>query len=141
MLDVNWLTPTKVRELSVTVEGGMFVVNYLTQRLSFYENPRRRIEWDALGVMQGTGEGDMTRYAITGREPLRVQWESFITRLTTGSGPIASGWDGLAALSTASAIQASGNEHEPKVPGYRTVDGPYATAAPQPSPRQSVEQA
>ena len=38
MLDVNWLTPTKVRELTATGERGMYLVNYLTQDLYFYEN-------------------------------------------------------------------------------------------------------
>ena len=37
-LDINWLTPTKIRELSVIGERGMFVANYLTQDLTFYEN-------------------------------------------------------------------------------------------------------
>ncbi|MBA3300417.1 MAG: Gfo/Idh/MocA family oxidoreductase, partial [Thermoleophilaceae bacterium] len=35
LLEVNWLTPTKVRQLTVTGEDGMFVVDYLTQDLSF----------------------------------------------------------------------------------------------------------
>ena len=132
VLDVNWLTPTKVRELSVTAEGGMWVVNYLTQDLSFYENPRKSIEWDTLGVVRGTGEGDMTRFAIERREPLLVEWESFVERLATGSGPSATGQDGFAALSIATAIQRSGAAHEPVTPGYREP-------AAQPSPALGVE--
>ncbi len=132
VLDVNWLTPTKVRELSVTAEGGMWVVNYLTQDLSFYENPRKSIEWDTLGVVRGTGEGDMTRFAIERREPLLVEWESFVERLATGSGPTATGHDGYAALSIATAIQRSGAAHEPVTPSYRHP-------AAQPSPALGVE--
>lgn len=37
-LSINWLTPTKVRELYVTGERGMFRVDYLTQDLYFFEN-------------------------------------------------------------------------------------------------------
>ena len=70
MVDVNWLTPTKVRQLSVTCEGGMFIVDYLTQDLTFYQHPRSDIEWDILRMMRGTGEGDMVRYGIARREPL-----------------------------------------------------------------------
>src|SRR4051812_9386476 len=33
LLETNWITPTKVRQLSVTGERGMFVVDYLTQDL------------------------------------------------------------------------------------------------------------
>ena len=35
MLDVNWLTPAKRRQLSVVGELGMFELDYLTQRLTF----------------------------------------------------------------------------------------------------------
>jgi UDP-N-acetylglucosamine 3-dehydrogenase len=32
-LTINWLTPTKIREVDVTGEHGMFRVDYLTQDL------------------------------------------------------------------------------------------------------------
>ena len=35
MLDVNWLTPAKRRQLAVIGEEGMFELDYLTQRLTF----------------------------------------------------------------------------------------------------------
>ena len=35
MLDVNWLTPVKRRQLVVVGEEGMFELDYLTQRLTF----------------------------------------------------------------------------------------------------------
>ncbi|MEI2711285.1 MAG: Gfo/Idh/MocA family oxidoreductase [Chitinophagaceae bacterium] len=37
-LDINWLTPTKERSLTVLCEKGMFVVDYAAQSLAFYEN-------------------------------------------------------------------------------------------------------
>ena len=36
VLDINWLTPTKIRELQVTGEKGMFLASYLTQGSYFY---------------------------------------------------------------------------------------------------------
>ena len=38
LLEVNWLTPRKVRELSVLGERGLFVLDYLAQTLEFYES-------------------------------------------------------------------------------------------------------
>ena len=35
MLDVDWLTPAKRRQLTVLGEEGMFELDYLTQRLTF----------------------------------------------------------------------------------------------------------
>ncbi len=122
VLETNWMTPTKVRQLSVTADHGMFVVDYLTQDLTFYENPRQSIDWPALGLVRGTGEGDMTRYALPRREPLRVEWEAFLEALSGGERSVATGWDGLAALSAARAIQRAGQEHVPVRPRYRELD-------------------
>lgn len=116
LLEVNWLTPTKVRQLTVTAEAGMFVIDYLTQDLTFYENPRANNEWDALANLLGTGEGDMTRFAIARREPLVVEWERFLLAVREEGAPAASGHDGLAALAGARAIQRSGSEHLPVSP-------------------------
>jgi UDP-N-acetylglucosamine 3-dehydrogenase len=118
LLEVNWLTPTKVRELTVTGERGMFVVDYLTQDLRFFEHPRAAIEWEALGVVRGSDEGDMIRYAIPRREPLVVQWEAFLAALRTGGPAPVPGREGLAALSIANAIRQAGRDHEPVVPTY-----------------------
>jgi UDP-N-acetylglucosamine 3-dehydrogenase len=119
LLEVNWLTPAKVRELTVTGEGGTFVLNYLTQELYHYSHPTQPTSWDTLANMRGAGEGDMVRYALARREPLLVQWEAFLAALKGEGPPLASGYDGYAALSTARAIQRSGASHEAVVPHYR----------------------
>lgn len=119
VLESNWVTPTKVRELTVTGEHGMFVVDYLRQDLSLYEHPTRANEWDALAGMRGGGEGDMTRYALDRREPLRVQWERFLAAMADNTAPPVTAADGVAALSVARAIQRAGGEHRAIVPSYR----------------------
>ena len=123
LLEANWITPTKVRELSVLGEGGMFLVNYLTQDLTFYEHPTKATEWDQLAGMYGGGEGDMIRYALERREPLRVQWEAFIDAVRRGGPAPVDGGDGLAALSIARAIRAAGSEDRLATPGYREASG------------------
>ncbi len=119
LLEVNWLTPTKVRELTVTGEGGTFVLNYLTQELYHYGHPTEPTSWDTLANMRGAGEGDMIRYALARREPLLVQWETFLSALDGRGRPLASGYDGYASLSTARAIQRSGECHDAVTPNYR----------------------
>jgi UDP-N-acetylglucosamine 3-dehydrogenase len=119
LLEVNWLTPTKVRELTVTGEGGTFVLNYLTQELYYYGHPTEPTSWDTLANMRGAGEGDMVRYALARREPLLVQWEAFLSALSGDGCPLASGYDGYASLSTARAIQSSGASHVTVEPRYR----------------------
>lgn len=101
MLDVNWLTPTKVRELSVTGEKGMFLVNYLTQDLYFYENDYSAMAWDALRSLTGVSEGTMTRLKVRKAEPLRLEYEDVLMAIRSDSTPTVTGEDGLAVLKIA----------------------------------------
>jgi len=98
LLDINWLTPTKIRELAVTGERGMFVINYLTQDLYFFENEYVASQWRNLEVLRGVGEGNMTRLKIQRREPLYAELEAFVTAVARGTPPVVTGEDGLAAL-------------------------------------------
>jgi predicted dehydrogenase len=119
LLETNWVTPTKVRQLTVTGERGMFVLDYLTQDLYLYRHPNQPTEWDALAGMRGGGEGDMTRFALQRREPLRVEWEAFLDAIRRGTTPPVGIRDGIAALATARAVQRAGAIHETVVPSYR----------------------
>lgn len=74
LLDINWLTPTKRRTLSVTGERGMYVADYLTQDLVFYANPA-----DA-----SVAEGEMVRRHVERREPLVVELEAFAQAVRDG---------------------------------------------------------
>lgn len=98
VLDVNWLTPTKVRELTVTGEKGMFLVNYLTQDVYFYENDYTPTTWDALSRITGVSEGTMTRLKVQKAEPLRLEYEDVLTALRSDIQPTVTGEDGLAVL-------------------------------------------
>ena len=112
VLDVNWLTPTKVRELYVTGEKGMFAVDYLTQDLYLYENEYVDSDWDRLGMLKGVGEGNMIKLRIRKREPLHIELESFVQTVVEGREPQVSGEDGIRALALAQAMVKSGREHE-----------------------------
>lgn len=113
LIEANWQTPTKVRELSVTLSGGMFVVSYLTQDLSFHERPDAASDWETLGLMSGANEGRVIRYGLRRREPLAVEWERFVEAFREGGQPPVPAEDGIAALEAAAAIVESGRTHEP----------------------------
>jgi len=108
VLEVNWLTPTKVRELSVTGERGMFLVNYLTQELYFYENSRADGDWEALAILTGVSEGNMVRLSIERREPLQVEVASFVEAIRTDTEPLVTGADGLTAVALAQSLAEAG---------------------------------
>lgn len=98
VLDVNWLTPTKVRELSITGEKGMYLINYLTQDVYFYENDYTITNWDALRSLTGVSEGTMTRFKIQKAEPLYLEYEDVLNAIQQDISPTVSGEDGLAVL-------------------------------------------
>lgn len=105
VLDINWLTPTKVRELSVIGERGMFAASFLTQDLIFYENDSapQGPDWHQLAVM-GISEGRSIHFKINKREPLREELEAFALAVRTGKTPPVRGEDALLALSLARTI-------------------------------------
>lgn len=108
VLDINWLTPTKVRELSVIGERGMYVANYLTQDLVLYENEAAQADdWHQLAVL-GVAEGRMIRFKINKKEPLRAELDAFVHAVQTRSAPVVSAEDGLLALAVAQKLVASG---------------------------------
>jgi UDP-N-acetylglucosamine 3-dehydrogenase len=104
ILDINWLTPTKIRELSVVGERGMFVANYLTQDLTFYENDYcAGKEWPTLATM-GVSEGRMIRQKVQRREPLAEELASFAQSVRLGRPPVVSGEEALRALAMANEL-------------------------------------
>jgi predicted dehydrogenase len=111
LLDINRLTPTKIRELTVTGEKGMFVVNYLTQDLCFYENTYTAGNWDSLSILKGVGEGNMVKLSIARKEPLRAELEAFVQAVASDQPPPVRGEDGLKVLELALQMVRSGEEH------------------------------
>ena len=116
VLDINRLTPTKIRELAVTGERGMFLVNYLTQDLFFYENTRyERVsaagDWENLGILKGVAEGNMTRLTIARKEPLRAELEAFVQAVQGNPAASVSGEDGLKVLQLALQLVEAGATH------------------------------
>jgi predicted dehydrogenase len=111
-LEINWLTPTKVRETLVLGERGLFKVDDLTQDLYFYENEDVNSEtWPALQNLKGVSEGQMVRYALQRYEPLKAELQAFLQAITSGGAMPVSGKDGLQALRLALALIESGHSH------------------------------
>jgi predicted dehydrogenase len=99
LLDVNWLTPSKIRELWVTGERGSFVVDYLMQDLTFHENSDApSCTFDASPAVARVSEGNAIRYAIERVEPLRAQLQAFAAAVRANSDPPVPLRDGFLAV-------------------------------------------
>jgi len=118
---VDWLSPTKVRRTRVLGERGMLVADTLTADLTFYENGAVGSEWGATQSLRGVSEGDVTRYAIARREPLRVQLDRFLGLLGDSADPqVVTLAEGLETLASAEAVlesAASGKTVTPNAAG------------------------
>jgi predicted dehydrogenase len=102
MLDVNWLTPAKRRQLSVVGELGMFELDYLTQRLTFTS-----ADTGSPTMIDGyatTYEGNVVVVDVTNREPLAAELDAFLAVARSGGRPVVDGEDGLWALAIASGL-------------------------------------
>lgn len=116
VVELNWLTPTKVRDVTVTGERGMFRAEYLTQDLFFFENAEvGQPDWENLQILRGVREGLMIRFAVGRQEPLRVELRAFIDAAAGNEAEVVSAEDGLAALRLALALLQSGAERRPIV--------------------------
>ncbi len=109
VLDINWLTPKKIRELTLIGERGMFQVNYLTQELHFIENGEITDQWDGLVALMGVSEGRHIKYELQRREPLRLELEHFIQAILTNTPPLISPEEALRAVYLAEKMLESGH--------------------------------
>jgi len=104
VLDINWLTPTKRRTLTVTGERGMYVADYITQDLIYYANPDASQTWEHVGesgigpMTSSVSEGEMTRRSIRRQEPLAVELREFAEAVRSGGPPPVDPRDAMIAL-------------------------------------------
>lgn len=103
VLQVNWLTPTKIRELTVLGEKGMFLCNYLTQDLTYFKNAEFPAESDA-DRPRAVTEGEAVRYPIVQGEPLRLELQAFVAAVRGERKLEVDGEAGLRALHLALAV-------------------------------------
>jgi predicted dehydrogenase len=110
MLDVDWLTPAKRRQLTVLGEEGMFELDYLTQRLTFARptdtaNPR------LIGGYAPTFESSIVELHVATGEPLVAELEAFMRVVRDGGRPIVDAAGGHWAVVLADALLTSSREH------------------------------
>jgi predicted dehydrogenase len=112
-LEINWLTPTKIRETLVLGEKGLFRVDDLLQDLYFFENSQAVGElWGGIKTIRGVSEGKMIRYDLKRQEPLKAELQAFLNAVKDGTPVPVSGEDGLKALSLALSLVESGVKHK-----------------------------
>ena len=104
IIQVNWITPVKIRVLNVTGTKGYAELNYITQDLVIYESIYRKT-YDRFGdFVVLFGEPKKRHIRINKQEPLKLELRDFIDAVRKGRDPLVTGEDGLRVLRTAVAI-------------------------------------
>jgi UDP-N-acetylglucosamine 3-dehydrogenase len=107
LLDVNWLTPEKRREMIVIGEGGMLSASYLTQDVWFTESSGAPMGWSDLARIRGDAEGAAVRFALPRVEPLQAELEAFARCVLDDTPEPVGATDGCRALAAALAVRDS----------------------------------
>ena len=94
IIEVNWLTPYKRRELELTGTAGIISVDYMKQSIEVYGKFAKDIQ-------------------IKHEEPLKGELISFLNSVVNGTEPEITGEDGLKALKMVIAANKSSKEHKP----------------------------
>jgi predicted dehydrogenase len=111
LLDVNWLTPIKIREMRMVGEGGMYLIDLLAQDLYFYENSHVGY-WSDFTGRQGVSEGNMVKFRIDRAEPLFLEHRAFLGAIRGAeAGKLVTLDDGVAAVTLADAVKRSAELH------------------------------
>jgi len=111
MLDVNWLTPAKRRQLVVIGEEGMFELDYLTQRLAFTKSDLAHPQ--LIAGYAPTFSGDVAEIPVETHEPLKAQLDAFLGAVESGERPYVDGEDGAWAVAIATAFLRAAAEGRP----------------------------
>ncbi len=106
ILNINYLSPTKIRQLQIFGKKGMFHVNYLDQELFFYQNNSFTSDnWESVT------EGEMKKIIVQKKEPLQLEIDHFIHCIKENKTPLVTGYDGLKSLQIANNLLKSAKEN------------------------------
>lgn len=125
LLDVNWLTPEKRRQLTLIGEGGLLRAHYITQDVQLMESANAVTTWKELALARGDAEGSAIRFALPKVEPLMAEASAFVACVLDDLPEPVNAYDGARALAAALAIRES-------VEGRRPIELLGMPAAPAP---------
>ena len=99
VVEVNWITPMKVRTLSLTCENCFVELDYIKQQLFVSRSSVAKIKTPKL--FPAPIEFKSTKINLNKQEPLRLEIEDFINSINTGEDPLVSADDALVSLKVA----------------------------------------
>lgn len=107
VIEVNWITPMKVRTLSLTCETSFVELDYIKQQLFVSRSSLSKS--DSPRLYPPPIEFKSTIISLKNQEPLKLEIEDFINAFSNGTKPLVGGEDALLALRVGAAAVKSLN--------------------------------
>ena len=108
-IEVNWITPTKIRKIYLTGENGLLETDYISQDVLFYEQQLSK----GVGYRDLLGyEGVIKKIAVEKDEPLKLELNNFIRSVLGKEKPIITIKDGYEVVKIANAVIKSINKNK-----------------------------
>jgi UDP-N-acetylglucosamine 3-dehydrogenase len=105
VIEVNWLTPMKVRKVSLTCSKNFVEMDYINQLLQVSSSTIKKI--DSGNLYRIPQEYSERKIELERREPLKNELDDFLKAVETKGTPLVSGEEGIATLEIAQAAMHS----------------------------------
>jgi UDP-N-acetylglucosamine 3-dehydrogenase len=99
-VQVNWITPIKIRSLAITGTKGYAEMNYVTQELVLYKSKYEK-GFETFDDIVRFAEPEIVKVNVRKSEPLKEELNDFISCINNDKQPLVTGEDGLKALELA----------------------------------------
>jgi UDP-N-acetylglucosamine 3-dehydrogenase len=108
-IEVNWLTPMKVRKLALTCTKNFVELDYPSQSIEISSSTLR--EYDPFNLFHAHFEFDSRQVRLKKQEPLKRELEDFIKAIKEHKEPLVTGQDAVESLRTAlAAVESQKNK-------------------------------
>jgi len=108
VVEVNWLTPIKVRKLSLTCSEKYVEADYINQSVAVSSSSFNNL--DINDLYHSPIQVNTSNIELQKKEPLRNEVQDFVNAIKNNSKPLVTGYDGMQALKIAEAATRSYKE-------------------------------
>jgi len=105
VVEVNWLTPTKVRKIWLTCRKAHLELDYINQALKVSSS--KTLEYDESDLYRLPYEYNIRNIYLKKQEPLKNEIQDFVNAIENNSEPLVNGVEGLKSLKVAKTAVAS----------------------------------
>ncbi len=109
-IEVNWLTPMKVRKVSLTCSLNFVEMDYINQNLQISSSIIKKL--DISNLYRIPQEYEERKIEVERREPLKNELSDFLNAIEHGGEPLVSGEEGVRTLEIAHAAMLSAEKGE-----------------------------